>query len=67
MKKQLTKMIDVKSIVTLVITVALIWMLIGGIQPNSELLSLYCTTYGAVITYFFTKKNNVDNSDGEGK
>lgn len=58
MKQKLAKLIDVKSIVTLLMTLALVVMLFcPGIEPAKELLSLYCTTYGAVITYFFTKKD----------
>lgn len=57
MKNRFAKLIDVKSIVTLLMTLALLLMLfVPGLNPAKELLSLYCTTYGAVITYFFTKK-----------
>nr|DAM66251.1 MAG TPA: hypothetical protein [Caudoviricetes sp.] len=31
-------------------------LLIPGINPPKEVLALYCTSYGAIITYFFTKK-----------
>lgn len=57
MKEKLAKLIDVKSIVTLVMTAALVALLFTGVEPPQELLALYCTSYGAVITYFFTKKN----------
>ena len=30
-------------------------------NPNAELLTLYCTSYGAVITYFFTHKKSGEN------
>ena len=56
MKEKFAKLIDVKSIVTLVMTVALVALLFLGIDPPKELLALYCTSYGAVITYFFTSK-----------
>lgn len=63
MKNKLTKLIDVKSIVTLLMTMALVAMLlVPGINPKTELLSLYCTAYGAVITYYFTRK---DGQSGE--
>lgn len=55
MKEKLAKLIDVKSIVTLVMTAALVALLFAGIDPTKELLALYCTSYGAVITYFFTR------------
>lgn len=57
MKDKLAKLIDVKSIVTLAMTVALIALLFTNVEPPKELLALYCTSYGAVITYFFTKKS----------
>lgn len=48
---------DVKSFVTIIMTMGLIAMLlIPGINPPKEVLALYCTSYGAIITYFFTKK-----------
>lgn len=59
MKNRLQKLIDVKSMVTLLMTLALLGMLfVPGLNPAKELLSLYCTTYGAVITYFFTRKES---------
>lgn len=55
MKERIAKLIDVKSIVTLAMTAALIVLMFLPIQPSKELLALYCTSYGAVVTYFFTK------------
>ncbi len=63
MKEKLIKLIDVKSIVTLLMTMALIALLFTNTQPQAELLALYCTSYGSVVTYFFTKKSeNTDKS-----
>ena len=56
MKERLAKLVDVKSIVTLVMTVALVAMLFAPTQPPKEILALFCTSYGAITTYFFTKK-----------
>lgn len=58
MKDKFANLIDVKSIVTLVMTFALVALLFCGIDPPRELLALYCTSYGAIITYFFTKKKD---------
>lgn len=58
MKERLDKLLSVKSIVTLTMTAALVALLFAGIDPPKELLSLYCTSYGAVITYFFTRKSD---------
>lgn len=61
MKVMLQKLLSVKSLVTLVMTGALVYMLISGREPTAELQALFCTSYGAVITYFFTRKER----DGE--
>lgn len=57
MKEKFSKLIDVKSIVTLAMTFAMILMLTGVFKPSTEVFGLFSTVYGAVITYFFTKKN----------
>lgn len=49
---------DVKSFVTIIMTIGLIvLLLVPGINPPTEIVALYCTSYGSIITYFFTKKN----------
>ena len=58
-EKKWSDLIDVKSIVTLVMTLAMVLMLTGLFKPSSEVFALFSTTYGAVITYFFTKKKEV--------
>lgn len=55
---KLKELIDVKSLVTLAMTVAMIALLFFPGSVNAEAQSLFCTTYGAVITYFFTKKSS---------
>jgi len=64
MKERLTKLIDVKSIVTIAMTAALVALLFTGAEPAKELLALYCTSYGAIIAYFFTKKDGGDKGGG---
>ena len=55
MKKALD---DVKSFVTIIMTVGLIvLLLVSGINPPKEIVALYCTSYGSIITYFFTRKD----------
>ncbi len=59
---------DVKSFVTVIMTIGLIvLLLVPNINPPKEILALYCTSYGAVITYFFTRKddNTKNNKDSE--
>lgn len=62
--ENLKNLIDVKSIVTLAMTGAMIALLFAPGQPNPEAQSLFCTAYGAIITYFFTRKeNNQQNTE----
>ena len=55
--KQLLQLIDVKSLVTLAMTGAMIALLFAPVDPNPEAQSLFCTAYGAIITYFFTNNH----------
>lgn len=60
--EKVAKLIDLKSIVTFLLTltlsILLIISLIQNRELNNELLVLFSTSYGAIITYFFTRKNN---------
>lgn len=56
MKEKLTKLIDVKSVVTLTMTAALIALMFLPVNPAKEIMALFCTSYGAVVTYFFTRQ-----------
>ncbi len=66
MEERLIKLIDVKSIVTLVMTISLVVLMFINIEINKELLMLFSTSYGAVIAYFFTRKKE-KNNEGEDK
>ena len=61
--KQILQLIDVKSLVTLALTGAMIALLFAPVTPNPEAQSLFCTAYGAIITYFFTKRNQENQTD----
>ena len=66
MRKNLAKLIDLKSIVTLVMTAFLgVLLFFGGDAPR-ELLTLYASSYGAVMTYYFTRQKGED-ANGDGK
>ena len=65
MKEKIAKLIDVKSIVTILMTVAMVLLLSGVFTPSPEVLSLFSMTYGAVITYFFTKKDKNEGEDSK--
>lgn len=57
MKNKLLKLLEVKSLVTLSLTIGMLLLLTGVCNPSDAIFALYSTTYGAVITYFFTRKN----------
>lgn len=59
--EKFAKLIEVKSIVTLSMTVAMVLLLTGVFNPPDAILALFSTTYGAVITYFFTKKDSKES------
>lgn len=58
MKDKLLKLFEVKSLVTLSMTIGMILLLTGVFNPPDAVFALFSTTYGAVITYFFTRKSN---------
>lgn len=55
MKEKICKLIDVKSIVTLAMTLEMMVLLLTPVEPSKEILALFCTSYGSVMTYYFTK------------
>lgn len=56
-KSRIAKLLEVKSIVTIIMTVILaVMVLVPNVNPPKEVLALYCTSYGAVLTYYFTRK-----------
>lgn len=63
MKEKFAKLIDVKSIVTLLMTISMVLMLTGVFKPTTEVFGLFSTVYGAVITYFFTKKDKLEDNE----
>lgn len=57
MKERLDKLLSVKSIVTLALTGCMVGLLFSGVEPAKEIQALYCTAYGSIMTYFFTRKD----------
>ncbi len=57
MKEKFAKLIEVKSLVTLTMTAVMAALLLGKFEPSGEMLALFSTAYGAIITYFFTRKD----------
>lgn len=54
---RICKLLEVKSIVTLTMTAVLAYLLIANVQSPPELLALYSSAYGSIVTYFFTRKD----------
>jgi len=50
---------DVKSFMTIIMTIGLILLLfVPNINPPKEVLALYCTSYGSILTYYFNRKKD---------
>lgn len=59
---------DVKSFVTVAMTIAMIGLIFLPYEVNKEILMIFSSSYGAVITYFFTKKDdNAKNAENTEK
>lgn len=59
--------VDVKSFVTVVMTIAMVALLFVQFEINKEVLMIFSSSYGAVMTYFFTRKKEekevINNGD----
>lgn len=51
---------DLKSFVTVIMTLAMVVLLFLPYEVNKEVLMLFSTSYGAVMTYFFNRKKGSD-------
>ena len=51
---------DLKSFVTVIMTLAMVVLLFVPFEVNKEVLMLFSTSYGAVMTYFFNKKKEAE-------
>lgn len=56
---------DVKSFVTVIMTIAMVVLLFAPIEVNKEVLTIFSATYGSVMTYFFTKKKSLEDDNQE--
>lgn len=54
---------DLKSFVTVVMTIAMVALLFIPYDVNKEVLMLFSTSYGAIMTYFFNRKPSDKDSD----
>lgn len=64
MKKAAEKLLSVKNIVALIMTACMAVLLLSGVNPERDILALFCTSYGAIITSLFTGKEGA-NRDGD--
>ena len=58
MKEKIAKLIDVKSIMTLSMTAGLLALLFCPLEPSKEILALFCTSYGSIMTYYYNRKDD---------
>ena len=67
--EKIAKLIDVKSLVTLMpvgaLVISFMYCLISRGEIPSELLTVFISSLSAVITYFFTKKGSEKNEGEE--
>lgn len=62
-KKKLAKLIDLKSIITLLMVGALIALMFMPMNVDGDIKTLFCTSFGMVITYYFTRQGKKDSDD----
>ena len=60
---QFWKLFDVKSIVTLVLVFALVFIAITNKKMDEDVFLLFSNVVTMVITYFFAKKNSEKNDN----
>lgn len=64
MKNKLAKLIDLKSIITILLVVTLVVLVVGNLPINDEAIkTLFTSVTTSCFTYYFTKKKS--NSEGE--
>lgn len=61
--KQIAKLIDVKSILTLVLTVVFAILSVRGVISSSEFLSVFTLIIGFYFGVQHEKKNNTDSKE----
>jgi hypothetical protein len=64
MKNKFAKLIDLKSIITILLVVTLVVLVVANLPINDEgIKSLFISVTSSCFTYYFTKKKS--NSEGE--
>lgn len=68
MKKKFEKLIDLKSLITIVLTLTLTVIIFAGIDiPDETIKTLFVSVLSSVFTYYFTKKASSKDDEGESK
>ena len=63
MKQRFAKLIDLKSLITIILVVTLVVIVVCNINIEDEAIkTLFISTITSCFTYFFTKKK--DNTEG---
>lgn len=69
MKEKIEKLIDLKSIVTLILILVLAFLIIysaiTGKDLSSNVFLLFSNIITMVVTFFFTKKKEVEKNESE--
>lgn len=64
MKSRIAKLIDLKSIITILLVVTLIVLVVANLPIKDEAIkTLFVSVTSSCFTYYFTKKK--DNTEGE--
>lgn len=63
--RNIAKLIDLKTLLTLSMTATLIAILLGKFNPPQEFTTLFSTSYGMIITNYFNKNRNTQHSADE--
>ena len=65
MMKKLEKLMDVKSIITISLITVLAIVVLGGLEFEEKVFNLFSNITTMVITYFFTKKSNSEDTKND--
>lgn len=60
MLEKLSRLIDVKSIVTISLMATLVYVVVSGRPIDEKIFLLFSNCTTMIITYFFTKKEKVE-------
>ena len=63
MKNKIAKLIDLKSIITLLMTFTMVALLFYPKEVNDELLMLFSTSYGSIMAYYYNKTKKGSDTD----